>query len=1227
MDGLDEVDGATRDKLAAELQMLSATSNIRIVVSIRDSVWQDGAVQHHLSDLSDLVLEHWSEEIVSRLFNGTAVAQEIRGNLLTLLRTPILLDLFWRTFLEGEASADRPEVTKIQTRHGILAAFWSVRLLNSTRVDRVSASACIASLAAISESCANQVGPFETPQIVDAAALKFLISESVLVEEGHLQRRLRFRHPLFRDFALAQWCLAAGDEARMAERWRSIQGPIQRVGCLRSIIEAFDDPSAATELPGLRLQQFLIHVASAGEDSGRSIARCLGALSANEELDPSAWHLDLQAVLPTYFGADIILSAQNGANPSWGVVVGHWADDVSWCGPEFPERLLYYGEVMHKLASSGGRSSKFGSSAAAVAKKVRHLSECPQFATTFCANDSWLKAKAIRFVATVEPSLDTVAWLEREIPNCSWRTQDATLEILRVVAPIDPYRIGVIYRQILRLHRSNGTAVVDADRFEHSNHFALELSLTGNDSFSLLTSYPHVFVEIAVDLAEALWTVDQDEQRASREAIERLLAQIPTEADVDEPPSSSKSGIGDLIDDSPNLTYWKNSFRLTRPKEKILDALARCLESCYQEKSDRGLSHIILLFRASRLASIHSLVFDCCLKHSCDQAMLSALEGEVCDRRLYEVLDLWYWIERAIELLWPYTSKEVREAVVSNINATSYGDDSRAQLLCRIPERDLIETDLNLVADYRQRGYGGPLLHPEVEAIRFKEMEAKWTAVDPESDWERWMGKWPESVDADELKTFHRSTEDLQRDDLDDDDDAAKLLPNAIACGEIMLQELLSDATLITAPRHQWVLARLDAIVNRTALLDSRREQSTNTLSEAFVRGCAAVAWVGLHGDTNELKMEPAIGDSISKPGHLWDTSLSLLESAMVQPPLRNDSTEQRRFETWLAETMRSGSYILQQIIAIEVRPWHWFRTPERRALFEELLWVETKHAAPIKWSLQLLRLYSFQDQERILRLLLNRHDIEEAKALAESLGEKIGMWSLSLVNERRLPVAALGREAVQQPSDFALLKEGPVRMEFLRSFMFGLKEAAKSFSIHTELVPDYAAWSISIWRHLRQPESTDTTCSFILFVLHWLGPDKERALSDIPTLRRWGSGLSHLLQEIVETGSPGDVSALFQLFSDGRYANVFEVEELIGLISRFYDRFLTQITQADAFIGKWSEAADYAAESVEAVRRKGLLTGITQRNQAYRPVNKTCKHAGHIFEGGKLPCAVAGRG
>lgn len=165
------------------LPRLAATS----VVTCRASQWLAAQASHEvLPGWHAVALEDWPEDLVRKEVNAGA-RTGIGSDLLRLLRTPLILDLFLRTF-----DREMTVPSGIQTRHAVLSAYWSRRVLppNDPRS---------AERAKTLDRVAREETEGTQHHTLVGSAWEELLSEGLF---SVVMGRAHFRHALLRDFAM-----------------------------------------------------------------------------------------------------------------------------------------------------------------------------------------------------------------------------------------------------------------------------------------------------------------------------------------------------------------------------------------------------------------------------------------------------------------------------------------------------------------------------------------------------------------------------------------------------------------------------------------------------------------------------------------------------------------------------------------------------------------------------------------------------------------------------------------------------------------------------------------------------------------------------------------------------------------------------------------------------------------------------------------------------------------
>ena len=90
------------------------------------------------------------------------------------------------------------------------------------------------------------------------------------------------------------------------------------------------------------------------------------------------------------------------------------------------------------------------------------MSEQCRFRAVFGNPGRWLKNVAICLVVPLLPDVESLAWLEREVPHFTPQTREAVLETLSFLAPIDFKRAADLYRAAVGLKQVEGAWVIEA---------------------------------------------------------------------------------------------------------------------------------------------------------------------------------------------------------------------------------------------------------------------------------------------------------------------------------------------------------------------------------------------------------------------------------------------------------------------------------------------------------------------------------------------------------------------------------------------------------------------------------------------------------------------------------------------------------------------------------------------------------------------------------------------
>jgi hypothetical protein len=738
------------------------------------------------------------------------------------------------------------------------------------------------------------VGAFEETGL-DGIGVQVLLSEAVLVSEGRLQPRLRFRHPLLRDFAIGQWCLSSPDASEVARRWSSIQGGLQRHGSLRAVVEALSDPESAIEYTQLSLGDVVQAILEAAPSFADQVAYVIGTRPATAVLDPAQWPSTVQLSLPCEFARDLVAAARLEVNGSWASRVIHWPS-ATWFNKDYPKELLQYAQTLREAVKGATNDFNLQEQCRHAARKVREISEAPDFASEFDVTDRWLKMQAMRTVIPILTDEVTLAWVEREMTRSSWRTRSFLLELLVHLAAVDSPRAAAIYRQAVGLTIKDGKPALEAATwFGNMDHQAIEWSLAGEDGKrSLLKEFPVAFFPAALDLAEALWILKSDSRNSAGNRISELLRELdsPEIRVVHERREQERQVLlKDLIDDAPEWQFWQR-MPTGEPFERCLKAIHACAEHCAKSDSEGFASTIAPILQKSRLASIHSIVMDLLLEAKNLASAVDCLRVSVTDLRLFYVRGLKYWLEQGMLVVWPELRAHERLPLIELLRKLLLDpetEDEGRRFLARLPLED-IPTDLRLHRPSDSDPQYQSLSRPSRADWNYSDVE--WENMSSD-DGEVQEGEWPEMFDRDALKQLARAERALSN-EKPSPDSVENNIGLALAAASRLFPDLTTHSDLLKDTTRFWVWSALTRTLNQFRQLPGWKESSSAPPSE-LVQNCCSMAFKvvedipsTLPGTLPERDVWSGYRESC------WGHSLQLLDAALTWPPVASDEETQR---------------------------------------------------------------------------------------------------------------------------------------------------------------------------------------------------------------------------------------------------------------------------------------------------------------------------------------------
>jgi len=1195
VDGLDEVEEPTRSEIGQRLKRLGQIPHLRIILTLRDAVWNENPkIRGEFENWDQIILTEWDPQIVQQTLRGTRVEGRVTGNLSALLRTPILFDIFWRTFVEIE-TAELERLQSIETRHGLLASFWRECVVESKRHFQITRESQL--LHKIWGLAASTLGPFAEGDL-PKAAVDALLSESVLVKERLLNPRLQFRHPLFRDFALAQWCLAKEDPDAIIERWLGIRGDLKRWGCLRAMLEALTAPDSGREFPETHLQSLFGALLKSGQESARMLASTLGSLIPSPAIDPAHWSHDL--VLPPWFGTELLTAARFNSNSLWSDHIANWPDDSMWCDDNYPHELVNYLEF---LSASAATDISTKEAAITVSRKLRSLSQNSRYRILFDMND-WVRGRLISSIVAIDISDETFSWIEDQLNQPSWNVRWTILEKIVRLARHDPKRAAGLYRKSLLLVGEDSRPSIDHDSWNSIvKTVAIDWVLDGaNNKISVLREYPIDFMPVALELAEALSVPYVQELDRSEAEIAARMASIigPESGEESIQIATHPNNQPGLVDDRPDR-FWKNED--SDDYHDALLAIKNTIEFLVDKTPDVFLSDILPILRISPLATIHSFLLDLALERAHEKSSGDIVCAELLDPRLFSVPGLVYWIEQGIRAIWESVDPQIRNAILVNLEQISGSTFVYPQLLCQIPPNDLTPAQQAIAETHKAHEFGAT-----PQPIPDKRM-APYVQANAQEELRRHTEGWPEHVDASLLREFYGTANSLER--TLPAEQLVALIRTAIYQAETLLAQLNGQYETFKDSLNLWFMRALTLILNK-----SRTVPETAGDEEDFPVGLvsrsAAVA-LKVVCDGPDATDRQFVSDEVDLiPVTPWVTAMSLADAALTFAPASENWELQDRFQAFLRTAFVELPPRLQYVISTRLRTWHWFRSQQRRVLHAQLFWNEASHGAVIGSSIHRLAHHKPPDHERILRQLLQRRDVQRPEKLVEPLAQMLASLSLQQDAEgRRFPASSLVRDILESRTEFGLLEQESVKTEFFRWFVFGLKNTAKTVANRRQPAEDFAIWCFESWMEVRRLKSgKKTPPQIISFTCYWLGRDQRKARSDTVVLKWWWHCIYQVLLKIINEGDPIDLGSIFDELKNQRFDDLVTPDQTFALVrqllTRISDGLSKQILALDSTETDGQrhrslrEILENAVGAIDVLRVNGSLTRDSQKQEAY---------------------------
>ncbi|MED4060915.1 hypothetical protein [Priestia megaterium] len=1190
VDGLDQIPKSERFLLSSLLHTVSQRQGFLSILTCRKVDWDEqGKLKESLQTWEQRSLTEWPETVVMSILKQYGISRNVSKGIKKLISIPLYLDIFIRVFTSPTTTEEY-----VQTRHGLLNAYWQNVILREQRIQRWNF---------LKEACEqiSRKNYWVPSEGFDVEILESLLS-SGLITRVNGRARYDFRHTLLRDFVMAQWILEKSEEN--PKIIGSIIGEIEsssiiQFGAHRALLEAISDVNESSFTTNCSIEDYVFY---SKELEKEQIARVLGGLYPSEKMNIALW-----SKKPNYTFIDsLIRSAQLHLNREWTPIFASWpsskiwVEQQQWIGKSTLERLATYFFVIADKQQDYTKEET--QHIHLIGNTIIEWTKLEIFQSELRKNDSWLLMKIIPYVSQWASLELTITWLSEEITKSTWRTRHAALESLVILTSKvhaekkDYYAVmGDMYCKLIGLNRNEKLPSLDKTIASDNmlQHYVVDWSLLGTQSVKtlpLIDQAPETFFPIILDFLFAM-LFNEDYIPSYRRGLE-----------VEIKPGKK------LIDDQLGYFYW-NSLYENDMEVALLKGVHDRLKNWLATKPEFLMDKIITFIFNSPLASIRILLIQLFLEEEKGHILLPVIKEIILDERIYHVRESYYWLFNTLKIMWEYLEEKEQAQVYTillKVSKSPYinGEYVAGILLSCVPPCDC-ENLKSILKTFQEHGYPAIPNDPRVEVS-----QANWKDKSL-SDNKRYIlkavGDWEGSIDQETIINLYELMNKL---DNQNKPPSISNINNIMILLEQVLPAISESPNQIK--RNSWLLRQLKNFLQSYKEISKSETNYIKLLpiQDKTISMIAEIATVLLQcSKLPETPEEFLKSESMMIPGDAWTQSLFLLDEVMLEDIFRN---KDELFNVAYAQIKKIYSQALpyQQCLCIlGFRAWHWFRTDKDRVkLLQEIILSDHTTGIALRWaSTGIFNYFSGSQLDYIIRRLLTKKTIPFTDKFLNKVGIIIGGRAMltSHKNEQLL-AGKLIDDVISKSSFFPLLREEENEVEFLAGIVFGLKESALISAKDSQLVYEYGNWMLNIWELVSKKEHNQQK-NLILFAMHWIvNPEKETKMSDLSV---WWQSIYPLMKRVMIAGMRRDVNTV--LFAVSRHkVEMIQTIEALELINLFVQRILISPEELDIINPEkddwqpWRKIADYAAQVIQHISIRGNLTE-TEREQCYVLLNK----------------------
>lgn len=1200
VDGLENAaDDQRRIRVLAALRA-TAVTDVTVCVTSRLLEWRSArGSAEHIAGWAAIELIEWPDDRVRDQMSESG-RPRVGADLLRLLRTPLLLDLFLRTF-----GRDAEVPPGLQTRHGLLQAYWDRRILPADDERSVERRAVLLKVA-VDEATGIHA------HTLSGDASRELTSEGLFVlSRGGLRS---FRHSLLRDFAMMIWTHDRGASAeQIVAKLETIRPSLVQFGTLRAVLEATAaGTTTGTSILAAFNPPILFHAGTV-----------LGEFDELSQLDVSSVFDAVREDERSGFLRALLTAIKLDRNLDWASVLVRLPDDVGWAHATSWLTLDLLLQLVDTFDAMSDELAANTSLSIELASRLRSWSLAPRLFDGPPANSDYAFGRLSKLLAKIDPSPETVTWLTRIAGVGSWTRFWALSELPELVRTlvargrvVDDEALRLIYRVSAGVRDHAGRLRDDANvpRDATTGYERIEHSLVGRGkSVGLISSRPSAFVPIAIDLVAGHEADDADERE---ERLREIKARPPLDLkwffdppeEVHEPEEvkdlevKARATAGDalpnaggtLIVDSPIDPYWE------------IDAEYAHLILHLRDLAERSLAEDGTFFDAffwpsvvrSRSALARACVLDLLTRQeTCPRE--TVLDELLRDARLYFLRCARRYLQRGIRTRWASLSNDDRRIVLKNIRncgrAPSGNVYEPGPLLVAIPEVER-GAELHVFVDlYRVHGW-----ELELEETRAVSAVSSGRVPEPDRPW----------ISIGWLSAAHQ--EPWQR--------LAKWERGRVAqASAIEWSALVTTVETLVAR----CLPAPDALLERGDLVERLGEfsalhagskganQTTSRLRSETLRNPARWSVDALRlfpaGEVT-ANCGPFDGSNIGLPpkAELWMNFADLADSVLWENELKDDEELNDALFSAIEEVAREPPARLAWHILARVGGW--FRATARgKAVLLALLADRVRHSRALSAGLHYLEQFERSEQQQLIAKWLTTDlspAISPARVFARDAGQHLG-WAAMVRYKNGEPTGSHDAipGLIAAPSAAGVLSDPSVHALFVGQSVFGAKQALVNGCVPLSRAKEFATRMEECWRALgpglSESKQKDAP-AFALWVFRpILGAENETTsklkLTSEDRLS-WWRVLKPLALSIVRDGPSRETNSLLRCMKKSPLLARLDGAEIMELLMAL--RTKTANLTHEMVSSHWADAISCASSVIESVTAN--TTDAPTRDQLY---------------------------